>query len=61
MLAEAGELDAEFTDIVQSGRSAGEITGNECMECCRQYNEHEEQGNVYMTVVRPALVYRQGN
>ena len=24
MLAEAGELDAEFTDIMQSGRSAGE-------------------------------------
>ena len=31
------------------------------MECCRQYNEHEEQGQVYttvyMTVVIPPLVY----
>ena len=36
---------------------AGGRTGRECLECLRQENECEDQGQVYRKVVRPALMY----
>ena len=55
LLAEDGELDAEVTHRVQSGLKNGKRVSG--VLCDRKMNE-KFKGNVYRTVVRPALVYR---
>ena len=53
-LAEDGELDAEVTHRVQSGRKNWKRVSG--VFCDRNMNVNIK-GNVYRTVVRPALVY----
>ena len=51
---EDGELDAEVTDRVQSGwKNCKRVSG---VDCDRKMIV-KFKGNVYRTVVRPALIY----
>ena len=53
-LAEDGELDAEVT---HRGQNRVEELKESVWSVVRQENDREDQGKVYRTVVRPALMY----